>query len=120
MYTHVIYPLLPGTWPLRHYLIPQLLECLHPAWHPSEFLCQGYAFIEFRQESVAKIVAQTMNKILVTRTGTGWTNGAIMGKDSHIFSWLMIMIVVGCCVIYCAMDQITIKTSNNCMMGLNN
>ena len=25
---------------------------------------QGFGFIEFRQESVAKIVAQTMNKIL--------------------------------------------------------
>jgi hypothetical protein len=33
---------------------------------PAQTFRQGYAFIEFRQESVAKIVAQTMNKILVT------------------------------------------------------
>lgn len=35
-------------------------------FEPAQTFRQGYAFIEFRQESVAKIVAQTMNKILVT------------------------------------------------------
>ena len=30
---------------------------------PSLTLLQGYAFIEFKEESVAKIVASTMNKI---------------------------------------------------------
>ena len=49
------------------------------------FCCQGYGFIEFRQESVAKIVAQTMHKIL------GKVSGESVGPVHQL--WMLIDIL---------------------------